>query len=1015
MDSEIHIFNKIARSHMYWGRKPLAGLHNVFGDVKPGGVVLDPFCGGGTGVVAALQRGARVIASDLNPMAVFLTKVLVRPINIPVLERAFESVEAKVAERILKNYTIKCSRCGRNVYFDYLVWNEKHEKAIPEKVSARCLYCGKTGLEKLSRGKLKRQLHLARIQPKRWYPKTSIKSTRESPVAYHSELFTGRNLYGLAELLHAIKQLQRKDCKEALMYVFTAMLYSCSEMQMFSELEPSSSRGWTAWRYYVPKKRKEKNVWRTFYNRFQRFKSCKEVLNRLIPRTRVTDSLREFFRKDYEAVVYQADAFRLASCAVQRATCVFIDPPYHEDIDYLGFSQFWGCWLKMSFDFKTEWHPNHLKSKGLKKILKSIHDRTTNTCNVTLAFGPKKPEGWDKDNCISESGYIIRQTGTFFYDHSHKKGKTYRRKDQFLILTKREIKTKKAEVRKDKFEASGQQGLIPYLRIARFFFPRESSEKLRALAANYFVPNQLQDLLRVTTEPAIVSATKEAKKNRNTYFSFCFILSREILAKDGWSIEYRNVSYLEDLPFMSSQKTRGKRSIIVPHDVVFIASKGSKRLLFCFHEIAREKLSRNIRKSNVNYVVIVHSKRKMNELREVHNANKWPKAFFVCFDELRSKFSELNKNTYLSLFAEYKPIKRTTSKTVKSGIACFEVTVDRNRKVGGMKSKHYKLRFISPELQTIVPGQFIMMDTSTKKHRRNKKLVKFSKAKSLLDFTPRAYLKRPFGIHRAFYHNFPIDYLKNLSLPPNLATILHTVRPHQFDIFYKVLDGGLGTTELTRLRKGDKVHMIGPLGKRFDLRDLRSEGFEEVHVIGGGVGMAPLIFMVQALRFYAFRVKAFIGIESLEFLKHRDSLWNSYAEDPQNMKLYIDDLLAAGVPREDIYVSCDKPQKIEVNSYRNLHIGLVSERYEKYVRQNLKLRGTKVVAFTCGPYPMMKAIKKIALQFNITLKILMEKSMACGTGVCFSCVCKTEKNGKRQYSRVCTDGPVFNAEEIVWE
>ena len=89
MRESIKLFNSISRTHSYWGRNPLTGLLEIFKDVKEGDVVVNPFCGGGTPVLAALLQGARVIAGDLNPMAVFLTKVLIRPISISALLRAF--------------------------------------------------------------------------------------------------------------------------------------------------------------------------------------------------------------------------------------------------------------------------------------------------------------------------------------------------------------------------------------------------------------------------------------------------------------------------------------------------------------------------------------------------------------------------------------------------------------------------------------------------------------------------------------------------------------------------------------------------------------------------------------------------------------------------------------------------------------------------------------------------------------------------------------------------------------
>ena len=78
------LFYHIARSHMYWGRKHTDGLYKIlkYTQLKQGDIFLDPFCGGGTAVLVALSQGARVFASDVNPMAVFITKALIKPINL---------------------------------------------------------------------------------------------------------------------------------------------------------------------------------------------------------------------------------------------------------------------------------------------------------------------------------------------------------------------------------------------------------------------------------------------------------------------------------------------------------------------------------------------------------------------------------------------------------------------------------------------------------------------------------------------------------------------------------------------------------------------------------------------------------------------------------------------------------------------------------------------------------------------------------------------------------------------
>jgi len=105
-EEAINLFSKISKTHSYWGRKPLLTVLGLFRDltIKKGEILLEPFCGGGTAVLAALIYGARVIVSDSNPMAVFLSKVLIRPINIASLEYFYRCLEQDVKDKIISLY-----------------------------------------------------------------------------------------------------------------------------------------------------------------------------------------------------------------------------------------------------------------------------------------------------------------------------------------------------------------------------------------------------------------------------------------------------------------------------------------------------------------------------------------------------------------------------------------------------------------------------------------------------------------------------------------------------------------------------------------------------------------------------------------------------------------------------------------------------------------------------------------------------------------------------------------------
>lgn len=407
-------------------------------------------------------------------------------------------------------------------------------------------------------------------------------------------------------------------------------------------------------------------------------------------------------------------------------------------------------------------------------------------------------------------------------------------------------------------------------------------------------------------------------------------------------------------------------------------------------------------------VVIARTNAEMERLRDPGNAGKFPRALFASAEEF---------------------VGAPTPLSGRPGISTFDATIIANTPVGG--HAHYRLVFKAPALCDLQPPQFFMMDARPVRAPLGARAVRRNAWHDAVDWTPQPLLKRPFGICRDFHPHFPADYLKRLSLPPSLAPFLHMPAPDHFDMLYKVLPDGIGTPLMTQLKRGDRVHMVGPLGQPFDVRQLRAAGVEEVHVVGGGVGMAPLITLIEALRFYSFRVKVFLGIATLESLRYRDELAATFGEKPRDAYVYVDDFLAAGVKPSDLFVSCDivPPARIRRIPRENLFHGLVPEQYRRFLcRGALRAPRSdagkgrtqcaptgKLMTITCGPNRMMEVMTGICRDAGVPLKVLLEKRMGCGLGVCFSCVQKVRRlDGTEDYARVCKEGPLFDAKDIVW-
>ena len=197
-------------------------------------------------------------------------------------------------------------------------------------------------------------------------------------------------------------------------------------------------------------------------------------------------------------------------------------------------------------------------------------------------------------------------------------------------------------------------------------------------------------------------------------------------------------------------------------------------------------------------------------------------------------------------------------------------------------------------------------------------------------------------------------------------------------ILFKVV--GKGTRFLSEKAVGDELDITGPLGNGFPLLD----DAETVLLIAGGMGVAALYLLAKKLAHH--KVIAILGACS------------------QDRLLGVDDLLSLDV---DVFIATDDGSC----GYK----GMVSELFEEVIsKENLMLSSCRI--YSCGPIPMLKAIAQIANEYKIPAYVSLEEKMACGIGACMGCACEvTSYDGNTQYKMVCSDGPIFNAQEIIWK
>ncbi|MBE3557114.1 MAG: dihydroorotate dehydrogenase electron transfer subunit [Firmicutes bacterium] len=204
----------------------------------------------------------------------------------------------------------------------------------------------------------------------------------------------------------------------------------------------------------------------------------------------------------------------------------------------------------------------------------------------------------------------------------------------------------------------------------------------------------------------------------------------------------------------------------------------------------------------------------------------------------------------------------------------------------------------------------------------------------------------------------------------------------RFGLIYRV--SGRGMTMLSRKRSGESLDFLGPLGQPYPLRTDRPRAF----LVGGGIGVPPLLGLAEALSEKGISVTAVIGAQTKDGLLLLDRL------QPFGKLLVATDDGSVG--------------------FAGTAVQCLEERFGSGGE-----RPQESVIYACGPLPMLRALDELAQRWRIPGYLSVEESMACGVGACLSCVVLRRggpgESGRPQVVRTCVEGPVFASGELLWE
>ncbi len=216
------------------------------------------------------------------------------------------------------------------------------------------------------------------------------------------------------------------------------------------------------------------------------------------------------------------------------------------------------------------------------------------------------------------------------------------------------------------------------------------------------------------------------------------------------------------------------------------------------------------------------------------------------------------------------------------------------------------------------------------------------------------------------------------------------------EFLYKVF--GEGTRLLSKRQTGESLDLFGPIGVPFELHPERPRPL----LIGGGVGIPPMVFLADVLR--------------------HDKTYSPFvimgSEVPFPFQTRPSTIMLPGMP--DGVIACMPlledwgvaSRLTSTQGYPGCHDGYVTDLARLYLDALDDEQRQQVEIFSCGPHAMLEAVAKLAKEYALPCQVSLEEYMACAVGGCAGCTVKVETDNGPAMKRVCVDGPVFDAYQV---
>ena len=214
-----------------------------------------------------------------------------------------------------------------------------------------------------------------------------------------------------------------------------------------------------------------------------------------------------------------------------------------------------------------------------------------------------------------------------------------------------------------------------------------------------------------------------------------------------------------------------------------------------------------------------------------------------------------------------------------------------------------------------------------------------------------------------------------------------------FDLLYKIV--GEGTRQLAERKIGDMLSVIGPIGNGFQMTDKKIP-----LLIGGGVGMPPIIAIAQNIKDNDYYNPYVILGSEVPF---------PFTPISSNLAGFCSSTLKTMPLLEDWNIGCGLAS---LQNFKGVYNGYVTTLASEYLDSLSEDDLLKVEIFSCGPHPMLEAVSQLAKDYKLPCQVSLEEYMACAVGGCAGCVVEVKTDNGSAMKRVCVDGPVFDSQSV---